>query len=423
MEKKIFENLLIAVFYIRYSEKRKQLKEQQFPKFFGKIEKEINRLDESLLVQDREESCNLIKEKLLTALKSNEKISDTTFYSLLHEDVDWNTTIGFLEKIIKHDGIVSKQEKEIILKLAHLHHIDVEITKKNLKTQYTRKQKISIWIASLIALLIVAFGIGLWMVNSIEKKKMAAFNIEKYITQNPKLVFKTIKFNKLVVHGKPNGTNEHLDKLNIYHLTGDADLYIDMNCLSMDSAQTDYVQKKLYLVFNSPSKIPISVDVNIPSSNYTLIEEIEPEPISEEEAKVATTSVSIITGGIGALIGGKLGGSIGTTFGKLGKYIGAGIGSASGGVAAGSAGYIATKNFVMGMDLTDNDLEDKENILQTSKALIALEVMGGNVLSEPDYDSRLQKYYQSECERQLKEIMKIFGWQEVYIQFNYKSSL
>ena len=33
----------------------------------------------------------------------------------------------------------------------------------------------------------------------------------------------------------PNGTNEHLDKLNILHFKGEADLYIDVNFLEMDS--------------------------------------------------------------------------------------------------------------------------------------------------------------------------------------------
>ena len=70
--------------------------------------------------------------------------------------------------------------------------------------------------------------------------------------------------------------------------------------------------------------------------------------------------------------------------------------------------------------LGDNAQEEKESIIQASKSLIALEIMGGNMLSEPDYDSKLQKYYQAECERQIKEIMKSFGWQEVYVKFNYK---
>lgn len=259
------------------------------------------------------------------------------------------------------------------------------------------------------------------MVNSIEKKKMDKFNIEKYIKQNPKLIFKTIQFSKLIIHGKPNGTNEHLDKLNILHLKGEADLYIDVNFLRMDSIQTDFLKKELYLIYDSPSQIPISVDVNIPSGNYTLIEEIEPTPISEEKAKAIAKPISWINGGIGALIGGKFGSTLGSTFGgRLGKFIGSTAGMVSGAASAATAGYVYTKEFFMELELTNNDLEEKENIIQASKSLIALEIMGGNMLSEPDYDSKLQKYYQAECERQLKEIMKSFGWQEVYVKFNYK---
>ncbi|WP_415940956.1 hypothetical protein [Phocaeicola coprocola] len=92
----------------------------------------------------------------------------------------------------------------------------------------------------------------------------------------------------------------------------------------------------------------------------------------------------------------------------------------SGAASAATAGYVYTKEFFMGLELTNNDLEEKESIIQASKSLIALEIMGGNMLSEPDYDSKLQKYYQAECERQIKEIMKSFGWQEVYVKFNYK---
>ena len=253
------------------------------------------------------------------------------------------------------------------------------------------------------------------------KKKMDKFNIEEYIKQNPKLIFKTIQFSKLIIHGKPNGTNEHLDKLNILHLKGEADLYIDVNFLRIDSTQTDFLKKELYLIYDSPSQIPISVDVNIPSGNYTLIEEIEPTPISEEKAKAIAKPISWISGGIGALIGGKFGGTLGSTFGgRLGKFIGSSVGMVSGAASAATAGYVYTKEFFMGLELTNNDLEEKESIIQASKSLIALEIMGGNMLSEPDYDSKLQKYYQAECERQIKEIMKSFGWQEVYVKFNYK---
>ena len=421
MEKNIFENLLITTFYIRYNEKKKLLNGKHFVRLFKKVEKDVCKLEESLLVEDREQSCQHIKEKLLSVLENNNEISDSIFYSLLHKDTDWDTTIDLLVKIIKYDGIISKQEKEVILKLSQQYNIDIESTKRKLKNKYTKKQRFSIFAAALIAMCIVVFGIGAWMVNSIEKKKMDKFNIEEYIKQNPKLIFKTIQFSKLIIHGKPNGTNEHLDKLNILHLKGEADLYIDVNFLRIDSTQTDFLKKELYLIYDSPSQIPKSVDVNIPSGNYTLIEEIEPTPISEEKAKAIAKPISWISGGIGALIGGKFGGTLGSTFGgRLGKFIGSSVGMVSGAASAATAGYVYTKEFFMGLELTNNDLEEKESIIQASKSLIALEIMGGNMLSEPDYDSKLQKYYQAECERQIKEIMKSFGWQEVYVKFNYK---
>lgn len=415
MNKIIFENLLIAVFYIRYNEKDKRLKSDKFPTFFKKIEKEVCKLDETLLVEDREKSCQLVKDKLLSYLTTNGEISDTDFYSLLHADANWDTEIDLLSKIIKSDGIISKREKEVILKLANRYGISLEQTKGKLKNKYTKKQKISILGASVIALLIIVFAVGALVVNKIEKKKMEGFNIEKYVEQNPKLIFKTIHFYKLVVHGKPDGTNKNLDKLNILHLTGNADLYIDMNYLKIDSDNTDFIQKKISLIYNSPSRYPVSIDINIPSGNYTLVEEIEPVPINEAEAETIAKPVSIIAGGIAGLIGGN----IGSKFAKhpVAKLFSGAVGAGFAGIGAGAASYVYTKDFLMELELTKNELKDKENVLEASKGLIALEIMGGDILSEPDYDSKLQKYYQAECERQLIEIMKAFGWKTVEIKF------
>ena len=114
MEKNIFENLLITTFYIRYNEKKKLLNGKHFVRLFKKVEKDVCKLEESLLVEDREQSCQHIKEKLLSVLENNNEISDSIFYSLLHKDTDWDTTIDLLVKIIKYDGIISKQEKEVI---------------------------------------------------------------------------------------------------------------------------------------------------------------------------------------------------------------------------------------------------------------------------------------------------------------------
>lgn len=421
MDDKIFENLLIADFYIRYQERKNRFKISDIDKLFKKTTKEVCAIEEMLLVDDKEKKSENLKSKVKDLFAVKNELTDTDFYSLLNNDADWEQIIRFLAQIIKQDGIVSSKEKEIILKLSNKYNIDIVKTKQLLKNKYTKKQRLSIWGASIIALLIIFFGAGAWAVNNIEKKKMAAFNIENYVEKNPKLVFKTVQFSKFIVHGKPDGTNEHLDKLNILHLKGNADLYIDMNCLKVDSAHTDFLQKRLCLIYNSSSKFPVSVDVNIPSGDYTLVEEIEPVPISEIEAEAIAKPVGIIAGGIGALIGGKVGSKLGgvlSPIGKLGKFIGGGVGAATGAAVAGGGGYVYTKDFLMGLNLTGNELEDKENIIHASKGLIALEIMGGNLLSEPDYESKLQQYYQSECKRQLIEIMKTFGWQKIEVKFN-----
>lgn len=420
MNNNVFENLLIADFYIRYQEKKNRFQTSQLDKFFYKIKKEVCMLEGALLVDDKDRKAEAVKEKIASSFATDSKMSDSEFYALLYDDADWEQVIKLLAQIIKRDGIISSKEKEVILKLSQRYNIDIVQTKRLLKNKYTKKQKISIWGASVIALLIVVFGIGAWMVNQIEKKKMEAFNIGEYVKQNPKLVFKTIQFSKLVIHGKPDGTNEHLDKLNILHLKGEADLYIDLSYLSVDTVNTDYTRKSLFLVYNSPTRIPVSVDVDIPSGNYTLVEEIEPTPITEKDAKAIAKPIGFIAGGIGAYIGGDFGSKLGGVFGKVAKIIGGAAGSISGAAVAGRGAYLYTKNFLMDLNLTNNKMEDKENIIHASKGLIALEIMGGNLLSEPDYDSKLQKYYEAECERQLIEIMKTFGWQNVYVKFNYK---
>lgn len=421
MDNNVFENLLIADFYIRYQERKNKFQISKLDKFFKRIKKEVYTLEETLLIDDRDKKAEGVKERLLPLLTTNNVLSDTEFYSLLHEDTDWQQVIKLLSQIIKQDGIISSKEKEVILKLSQKYNVDIVQTKQLLKNRYTKKQKLSIWGASVIALLIITFGVGAWMVNNIEKKKMETFNIEEYVKQNPKLVFKTIRFSKLVVHGKPAGTNEHLDKLNILHLKGEADLYIDMNHLRIDSANTDYMKKDLQLIYDSPTSLPVSIDVDIPSEDYTLVEEIDPVPVSEKEAEAIAKPIGIITGGIGALIGGNIGSKLGgvvSPIGKLGKFIGGGAGAVTGAAVAGGGGYVYTKDFLMGLNLAKNELEEKENIIHASKGLIALEIMGGNLLSEPNYESKLQQYYQDECKRQLIEIMKTFGWQNVDVRFN-----
>ena len=52
MNNNVFENILIADFYIRYQEKKNKFQTSHLDKFFNKIKKEVCTLEEALLVDD-----------------------------------------------------------------------------------------------------------------------------------------------------------------------------------------------------------------------------------------------------------------------------------------------------------------------------------------------------------------------------------
>ncbi len=156
-------------------------------------------------------------------------------------------------------------------------------------------------------IIVVIYGIVAFFIDRIARKKMSHFSVERYVEQTPKFVFKTITFYKYIAYGKPDGTNTFLDKLDIYHISGSADLYIDMQYLTMDSSKTDYLNKELYLIYNSPTEIPIGVNVNIPADKCINVETIKPKVISKAEATEVATSVSEVTKDIGSFIGGVFG--------------------------------------------------------------------------------------------------------------------
>lgn len=294
----------------------------------------------------------------------------------------------------------------------------------------------------LLTVLVAVYGVLSFIVARIECKKMSQFSVEKYIEQTPKFVFKTINFYKYIAYGKPDGTNIYLDKLDVFHLTGTADLYIDMQYLTMDSLKTDYLAKELYLVYNSPTKLPIGIDVSVSGDKFVNVETILPKQISENEAQNAAKSVSEVTKDIGTFIGGaagmyggtKIGGSVGGAAvpnpilkfasGYAGSILGGGIGALAGGYFGGSTGekygFLITKNLLTGFHLTTgHGAGEKEQILMNAKSLIAVELAGGDMFSEPDFDNKLQRYYQKECKKSIETAMKNFGWQKVNVEFKY----
>ena len=424
--KTLYEGLILATFYLHYREKKGMNKifsedsnfnSQKIKTVFDKSVKSVLKLDVTLGVIGKEQSNDKVFNLILSTLQDNGKISDEDFLSLLKENlgVDINDyLINQLIEIVQADGVVSREEKELLLKLYEEQLISIPTSEKEslkkefkekIKIKRTKGERISLYTVCVLTLLVLMFlGAGL-IINQIEKRKMEKFNIEKYVVDNPRLVFKTISFSKYIVHGTPNGTNTHLDKLNIFHVTGDADLYIEMNHLDLIEEETDYIQKKIVLAYNCPTKYPVSVDINIPSGAYNEVETISSEPITEKEANKFAGKTAIVGGVFGTLIGGKVAGWKGALVT---------------GAVTSAATYITTKNFVMNLSLPQNTVSAQEELLMRAQELIALEVMGGSLLYEPNSDSKLMNYYENECKKQLRSIMQQFGWKEVEVKFVYK---
>lgn len=87
MKSQEFENLIVAVFYIRYCEKRKPLDVRSFTSLFNKVKKEVYKLEEALLVDDKDRIIKQISERIQEQVKDDQCLSDSEFYTLLHEDV------------------------------------------------------------------------------------------------------------------------------------------------------------------------------------------------------------------------------------------------------------------------------------------------------------------------------------------------
>ncbi|MBR4324101.1 MAG: hypothetical protein IKP73_01090 [Bacteroidales bacterium] len=297
----------------------------------------------------------------------------------------------------------------------------------------------------LIIATIVMIGLTVLMYNiaKADKESQKAYDPEMYIKQTPKLVFKTINFYKYVIYGKADGTNKWLDKLDVFHLAGSADLYINLkDNFEIDTTKTDRQNKELYLIFKGESEFPICVDVNIPDENIVKVERIEPYVLPDEEAKEIADSVSKITKQIGSLVVGyyaakygiELGDKAGEALSKsipnpivknaskilgpiIGGALGAVCGSNYGGEIGEKWGYVITEKLLTGFHLADGHPQgDDEQFLKTAKALIAVELAGGDVVTNSEV-VKLQERYQKECKNAIETVMKGFGWETIYVEF------
>ena len=423
----IFKALVIMVFLVRYKE-AKEPPMRKMSALLKRVYRELHGHKALLALTERErhkKECALLLEQSFKEDKLSDGLVLEAVAGYLASDEDRGIFLDVLSDIILLDGVISVSEQEGIHMLARCLGIAVEPIyallerKKKRKNRgfvaheriYSKGAKIFAAFCALVGVVLLGLS-GAGIFSYIENKKaFSRFDLQSFIEQKPTLIFKRVEFSKFIIHGSAAGTSGYTDRLNVFHIKGSADFEFDLSRLSVDKEQSDYALKKLVLRYKEGDSLPLLVNVNIAPENVTLIHEIVPKPISRESAQKVAKVAAIPASGVGALLGGKIGAEVV----KI-PVLGGIMGGALGGALAGGGSYIATRNFLTGFSLASNTLGDKERILNQVKPLIALELIGGSMLTGESWREEVQRYYWRMFERQLEKIMREhFGFERVEI--------
>jgi hypothetical protein len=368
------------------------------------------------------------------------KISDQAVLQFIKQNLkhfsatDLSRFLRLIMVFVFEDNVVSKYERETLyilcdsLKISRA-SIDRQILNskndKNLSNQVIQserivssKQKFLARVGGFIGILAIAISaLGYYHYQN-AKNAFSDFDLQLYIEENPKLVFKKIYFSKYIIYGKPQGTNNKFEKLYIYLANGNADFQFDLTKLKLDEQETDFVTKTLVMTYSE--EMPIEIDVNIPQKDFIQIDELEAAPISEFEAASVAKLVAVPAGIAGGYVGAKVGSAIGGAIYRV-PAVGSTAGGLAGGVigsgAAATGAYIMTKNFLSGLRLESNTLGEQDQLYGPTKHLIALELMGGSELSHSTWDEKVKKYYQNELKSRLSSLFKSYGWENIRIVY------
>lgn len=381
--------------------------------------------------QQFEKFAVFLKEKLLP----NGQLQDSLFVKFITQSLKnqgQETVVGFFRTLA--DGVVadrriSAQEKECLYILGDQYNIGREqiegLLQKGKATMakggahhtseriVKRSEKLVGAVAIAVALILVA-GLGLlgWEYVKASRELQPA-RVAKALENSPTLVVKRVHFKKYVAYGRPDGVNKHFEKLSIFLVSGYADFQFDLSRLSMDEEKSDQITRVLALSYKK-GPMPLQVKVTIPEGSAVRIETLDGEPISEELAGEVAAGMAVPAGIVGGIVGDKVGAFIKTSIPGLGRVVAASVGTA----AAGTVAFVYTKNFLTGLKLVDAKMSEDDQLIHSAKQLIALELMGGNLLDKAEWKEAIPSKWQAEFELAMADMFKGLGWRKVNVTYN-----
>ncbi|MDX9901588.1 MAG: hypothetical protein RBT22_08875 [Aliarcobacter sp.] len=210
-------------------------------------------------------------------------------------------------------------------------------------------------------IIVMILAVGLFYFYKNQDNKINIF-------KNERVVFNEMTFNRYVIYKNSFVENKFFLKQAIFYFDGVAEIGFNPKNINYNS-----ITKEVTLLYKNNPFI-----VNTSFNNIFLVDNIDPEPISVDEAKLVAGGLAMVAGYAGAVAGGKAGGTVGNLVGTampnlklIAPVIGTGIGSVVGGAATGLGTYYITKNILGGMQLSsDITKEEEEKVKVDSKKLI-----------------------------------------------------
>jgi hypothetical protein len=204
------------------------------------------------------------------------------------------------------------------------------------------------------------------------------------IFKGDRLVFSEISLTRYVISKNSyiNDT-EHFRKQAIFYFNGDAEIGINPK-----NIKYDLITKNVTILYKDNPFI-----VNPSFDGVLLVDKINPEGISEDEAKIIAGGVAIVAGYAGVKAGGIMGGIVGTVMPQF-KLIAPAVGAVAGGLVGTTGSYFLTKNILDGMKISSNiSKEEEEKVKNSGKELIT------KVLNN---DKKLIEFYMNDLKDYLK---------------------
>lgn len=383
--KKIFFSISLLSIYIYFKDKYKNhIDNVGLDEDLKIITKQLSAIDKYQHLTNKHEIVKKAYNEFLNCNKETiideDKMFDTVSVNIEGlDEKDRKYVLNSIIFIANRDKKISEEEKELIIQVAHLLNLKTDfkqIMKDFNKSEFSEPISTLKITMIMLSILVLILGICLYFY----KEQTNKVNIFK----GDRLVFSEISFNRYVIYKNSFIDNsKHFRKQAIFYFDGKAEIGINPK-----NIKYDLMTKDITILYKENPFI-----VNPSFRDVLLVDKINPESITEGEAKLIAGGVAIVAGYAGVKAGGTIGGIVGTVMPQF-KLIAPAVGAVAGGLAGTTGSYFLAKNVLDGMEISSNiSKEEEEKVKNSGKELIT------KVLSN---DKKLIEFYMNDLKDYLK---------------------